>query len=396
MLSIKFDSLTLFIFVVKVGVGLGSQSAFQRNQYAQSTSGLKKSVEASMKGESRLAKTLSLVQTKEYVVAAKDKLHFRPTLSGPSSMAMAASEAGVKDIGYSSAEALMKHNMQFKYNFVMDPREMTKTHDTAEGPRAGNNSAGVTFYHPDYDPDQPIDPLRGSFRKLTRVEQEEHLRKVLPTGVFEQWKASKYYDQWLGRSEALFEGGSGLPINSDSEYEEDASSVSFIVLYLLVICEVYTARYNIHAHTYYYLSLHVHITQKKKGVAAAAAAAAAKSRVSSKTKSTATAKSSSAKSRVSSKAKSTAKSTDKENNKQSSKLFRKPTYTSLSLSGESDLDEYEPPTHAKRPRPLKYVDDACDDDGFCVSDPKPKTDEKKMMKKKRKSPYDDDDEEFEP
>ena len=79
-------------------------------------------------------------------------------------------------------------------------------------------------------------------------------------------------------------------------------------------------------------------------------------------------------------------------------MSRKLTSADLYLSDESDLDDYEPPLHAKRRGTLKYgynVDDACDDDGFCASDPKPKTDQKKK-KRKRKSAYDDDDDEYKP
>ena len=181
---------------------------------------MKKENKAQMKGQSKLSKTLSLVHTKKYVVGAPaGMIHFRPTPSGPTSMAMAASEVGILDKLSLTAEIQMKRELQFTCNLVMDPREMTKKHETACGSRAGNNSAGVTFYHPDYDPNQPIDLLCGSLRKLTREEQEELFRANWSPGMFEQWKSSEYYLKWLRRSEALFEGGSGLPINSDSEPE---------------------------------------------------------------------------------------------------------------------------------------------------------------------------------
>ena len=130
----------------------------------------------------------------------------------------------------------------------------------------------------------------------------------------------------------------------------------------------------------------------EKPKAKPSSAKSAKSGVSSKTKSKVKPDSS----KTNSTAK--AKTADKENNKQSSKLSRKLTSADLYLSDESDLDDYEPPLHAKRRGTLKYgynVDDACDDDGFCASDPKPKTDQKKK-KRKRKSAYDDDDDEYKP
>ena len=210
----------LSFFVVQLGIGaFGSKSGLLKNLYAQGKNGLKKEHEGRMNGQSKLSKTLSLVHTKKYIVGAEGVIHFRPTPSGPTSMAMAASEVGILDKLSLTAEIQMKRELQFTCNLVMDPREMTKKHETACGSRAGNNSAGVTFYHPDYDPNQPIDLLCGSLRKLTREEQEELFRANWCPGMFEQWKSSEYYLKWLRRSEALFKGGSGLPINCDSEPE---------------------------------------------------------------------------------------------------------------------------------------------------------------------------------
>ena len=210
----------LSFFVVQLGIGaFGSKSGLLKNLYAQGKNGLKKEHEGRMNGQSKLSKTLSLVHTKKYIVGAEGVIHFRPTPPGPTSMAMAAADVGYLDKPTETAEVQLKRAMQYIFHFIVDPRELTKTHETAFGTKAGNNSAGVTYYHPDYDPNQTIDLLRGSLRKLTREEQEEIFRAKWPPGMFEQWKASEYYDEWLRRSEALFEGGSGLPINSDSEPE---------------------------------------------------------------------------------------------------------------------------------------------------------------------------------
>ena len=219
-IAVHSTRLHLFLFVVQLGLGaFGSKSELQKNLYTQGKTGLKKENKAQMKGQSKLSKTLSLVHTKKYVAGAKGMIHFRPTSSGPTSMAMAAADVGYLDKPTQTAEHQLKQAMQYIFHFIVDPRELTKTHETAFGTRAGNNSAGVTYYHPDYDPNQPIDLLRGSLRKLTREEQEEIFREKWSPGMFEQWKASEYYDEWLRRSETLFEGGSGLPINSDSEPE---------------------------------------------------------------------------------------------------------------------------------------------------------------------------------